>query len=33
MHIDNVLQPLLDRQYQLEQMIAKNVDAYQRKLL
>ncbi|CAK84425.1 unnamed protein product (macronuclear) [Paramecium tetraurelia] len=33
MHIDNVLQPLLERQAQLESLIAKNMDAYQRKLL
>ncbi|KAM3139424.1 hypothetical protein pb186bvf_008449 [Paramecium bursaria] len=33
MHIDNVLQPLLERQSQLEALIAKNCDAYQRKLL
>ena len=33
MHIDNVMQPLLERQRQLEDMIARNVDQYQRKLL
>lgn len=33
MHIDNVMQPLLERQAQLEAMISKNMDAYQKKLL
>lgn len=33
MHIDNVMQPLVEKQRQLEGMIAKNMDQYQRKLL
>jgi hypothetical protein len=33
LHIDNVMKPLIEKQQQLEALIAKNVDIYQRKML